>query len=69
MQLIHLYDRDKLVAKIDLVDGELRVIELVGNWVAEFMEELRGDRTDEELFNSLPMRLRGHLWVGTPIEK
>ena len=67
--MLHLYDRDKLVAKIDLVDGELRVIELVGDWVAEFMEELRGDQTDEELFKSLPMRLRGHLWVGTPIEK
>ena len=69
MHMLHLYDMDKLVAKIDLVDGGLRVIEPVGGWVAEFMEELRGDQTDEELFNSLPMRLHGHLWVGTPIEK
>ena len=69
MQLIHLYDRQELVAKIDLVDGELKVIEPVGDWVVRFMEELRGDRTDEELFNSLPMRLRGHMWVGKPISE
>ena len=61
--MIAIYDRDKLIANVDLVDGKLSVTSFA-DWASDFVEELRGDRTDEELFNSLTKRLRGYVWAG-----
>ncbi len=65
--MIVIYDRDSLVAEVDLVDGVLRVVAHAG-WAEEFIEELREGRTDEELFNSLVPRLRGHVWAGERVD-
>ena len=65
--MLLLYDRAERVAQISLVKGKLRVVSFAGDWPGELMEEMRGDRTDKELFDSLPLRLRGHLWVGEKI--
>ena len=61
--MLQIYDRDTLVAEVDMVEGELVVRGFV-DWAERFIEELRRDRTDEELFNSLTTRLRGHVWAG-----
>ena len=59
-----IYDRTELVAEVDLVDGVIKVNSFSGDWVSELLEEMRGDMTDTELFESLPERLRGHVWIG-----
>ena len=61
--MIVVYDRDDLVAEVDLIDGKLVVRGFV-HWAESFIEDLRGERSDEELFNSLTTRLRGHVWAG-----
>ena len=59
-----LFDRKELVADIDLVDGELRVNSFTGPWVRSLLEEMRDEgMTDEELWDSLPLRFNGHLWL------
>ena len=59
-----LFDRKELVADIDLVDGELRVNSFAGPWVRDLLEGMRHGMTDTELFDSLPERLQGHIWIG-----
>ncbi len=66
--MLKLFDRQEFAADIDLVDGELRVNSVTGSWVSRLMEEMRGEMTDTELFESLPERLRGHIWVGEVLE-
>ena len=61
--MISIFDRDDLIAEVELVDGKLSVTSFT-DWASDFVEELRGDRTDEELFDSLLERLRGHVWAG-----
>ena len=58
-----IWDRRKMVAEIDLVDGELRVENVDGNWVRGLLEEMRQGMTDQELWDSLPARLTGHIWI------
>ena len=58
-----LFDRKELVAEVDLVDGELKVNSFAGPWVESLLEEMRHGMTDTELFDSLPERFRGHLWL------
>lgn len=59
-----IYDRRKMVAEIDLIDGELRVDSSVGPGVRAMLEEMRQGMTDQELWDSLPARLTGHVWIG-----
>ena len=59
-----IYDRRELVAEVDLVDGELRVNSFTGSWVRSLLEEMRDEgMTDEELWDSLPLRFNVHLWL------
>ena len=59
-----LFDRQEFVADIDLVDGVLEVNSVTGSWVRSLLEEMRDKgMTDEELWDSLPMRFNGHLWL------
>ena len=62
-----IFDRDKLIAEVDLVDGKLSVHARV-DWVVELLEEMRDGRTDAELFESLPVRLRGYVWIGERVD-
>ncbi len=64
-----LFDRKELIADIDLVDGVLKVNSFTCPWVRELMEEMRGDMTDTELWDSLPQRLRGHVWIGERVDE
>ena len=60
----YIYDRQELIAEVDLVDGELRVNSFTGSWVRSLLEEMRDEgMTDTELWDSLPERLNGHLWL------
>ena len=60
----YIYDRQELIAEVDLVDGELRVNSFTGSWVRSLLEEMRDEgMTDAELWDSLPERLTGHLWL------
>ncbi len=63
-----IFDRTELVAEVDLVDGVLEVNNLGGDWVGRWLEDMRGGRTDTELFESLPERLRGHIWIGERVD-
>ena len=58
-----IYDRRKMIAEIDLVDGELRVLSSVGPGTRTMLEEMRQGMTDTELWDSLPARLTGHIWI------
>ena len=59
-----LFDRQEFVADIDLVDGVLEVNSVTGSWVRSLLEEMRDEgMTDTELWDSLPERLNGHLWL------
>ena len=66
MRLI--YDREELVAEVDLVDGVMKVNSIGGDWVNRLLEEMRGGRTDTELYDSLPERLRGYIWIGERVD-
>ncbi len=65
--MLQLYDRTELVAEISLIDDNLRVVSFAGDWVKDLLEEMRDGRSDVELFRSLPIRLRGHVWVGEKV--
>ena len=59
-----LFDRQEFVADIDLVDGVLEVNSVTGSGVRSLLEEMRDEgMTDEELWDSLPLRFNGHLWL------
>ena len=64
----YIFDRQELVAEVDLVDGELRVNRFTGPWVRALMEEMRQGMTDTELWDSLPERLTGHIWIAESID-
>ena len=64
----YIFDRQELVAEVDLVDGVLKVNSFAGPWVRELMEEMRHGRTDAELWDSLPERLTGHIWIAESID-
>ncbi len=63
-----IFDRTELVAEVDLVDGVMKVNSLGGDWVNRLLEEMRGGRTDTELYDSLPLRMRGHIWIGERVD-
>ena len=64
----YIFDRQELVAEVDLVDGELRVNSFAGPWVRDLLEGMRYDMTDTELWDSLPERLTGHIWIAESVD-
>ena len=59
-----LFGRQGVVADIELVGGVLEVNSVTGSWVRSLLEEMRDEgMTDTELWDSLPERLNGHLWL------
>jgi hypothetical protein len=66
--MIRIYEQDRLLAEVELVDGKLYVRSFDGDWVAQSVDHLRrtpdGALNDVDLYNSLPRRLAGRIWAG-----
>jgi hypothetical protein len=69
--MMRVYEYDRLLAEVDLIDGKLAITSFDGTAVTKLiLESLRhfcGETlSDAELYVSLPMRLRGRTWAGVP---
>jgi hypothetical protein len=66
--MIRIYEQDRLLAEVELVDGKLYVRSFDGDWVAQSVDRLRrtpyGVLNNVDLYNSLPRRLAGRIWAG-----
>lgn len=63
---IRIMEYDRPVADLDLIGSklEIRPFGTGNNWVFEMIEDMRGDRSNSELFDSLRERLCGRTWAG-----
>jgi hypothetical protein len=62
--MIKIYQLDRRLAEVELIDGKLRVRSYDGNWVSESIEKMRRPgQSDRELYESLPQRIRGLIWA------
>jgi hypothetical protein len=70
--MISIYDQNRHLADVELIDGKLHVVSYDGEWVERLIEKLRPHvlddhlLTDRELYDSLPERLRGRIWASLP---
>ena len=64
--VIRLYDMNRRLADIEMIDGVMRVVSYDGDWVERSLESVRKcysprRETDREFYDLLPTRLRGHV--------
>jgi hypothetical protein len=67
--VIRIYDLNRRLADVEMIDGRMRVVSYDGNWVERSLESVRrcySPRkgpllTDQEFYDVLPTRLRGQV--------
>lgn len=70
--MISIYEQDKHLADVEVIDGRLHVVSYDGPWVERLVEKLRPHvmddhlLTDRELYDSLPERLQRRIWASLP---
>jgi hypothetical protein len=68
--VIRLYDFDRRVADIELIDGKMVFRRVLGDGIIATVESMRRGRSDVELYHRLPEIFNGQFWADhVPIDE